>query len=68
MHLNEFLFYVDAAPKSFTNCPAIGTVTFITKFYQTMNNVVKHECPSNVWLSVQLNFIFHERKNQILFT
>ena len=31
-------------------------------------NVFKHECPSNVWLSAQFNFIFHERKNQILFT
>ena len=33
-----------------------------------MYNVFKHECPSNVWLSAQFNFIFHERKNQILFT
>ena len=33
-----------------------------------MYNVLKHECPSNVWLSAQFNFFFHERKNQVLFT
>lgn len=32
-----------------------------------MFNVFKNECPSNVWLNAQFNFIFLERKNQILF-
>ena len=33
-----------------------------------MYNVLKHECPLNVRLSAQFDFIFHEWKNQILFT
>jgi len=32
-----------------------------------MFNVFKNECPTNVWLDAQFNFIFHERKNQVLF-